>query len=405
MATTWSPDLAPSLVEPDGRGSNVLSVVVIGPDDRRRETISRAVGGPLCGVPQQLPIYPDLDQLPKLVEYNYDVIIVDLDSDPEYALKMVEMLGAITTATVMVYSVSSDQDRMIRCMRVGAREFLTLTVTPAFMGEALQRAASRRSTARSVLKADGKLWVFWGAKGGAGVTIIATNFAISIAKESGQKVLLIDLDLPLGDLLLNLGLTPQYSTVDALESFARLDANFLSKLLVQHESGIHVLGAPGKLVKVPQALEAVDRLIQVARQEFDHVVVDSGSRLDLNGTALFDPKSHLYLVSQVGIPELRNSHRLANELFNASSPQFEVVLNRYEPTALGLDDDQIAKVLTRAPQWKIPNDFEAVREMQNTATPLALLDSPISRSIRSMAKAACGISEQPKKRKKIMGLF
>ena len=33
--------------------------------------------------------------------------------------------------------------------------------------------------------------------------------------------------------------------------------------------------------------EAIDRLLQVARQEFDNVVVDVGSRLDLTGTALF----------------------------------------------------------------------------------------------------------------------
>lgn len=405
MAATWSTDLAGLLGEPEGPGSNALSVVVIGPDDRRRETVARALGGPLCGTPRQLPMYPDLDQVSKLLEYNYDVIIVDLDSDPDHALKMVEALGAMSTATVMVYSSTSDSDRMIRCMRAGAREFLTLPVTPAFMAEALERAAGRKFAARSALKADGKLWVFWGAKGGAGVTIIATNFAISIAKESGLKVLLIDLDLPLGDLLLNLGLTPQYSTVDALENFARLDGNFLSRLLVQHDSGIHVLGAPGKLVPVPSQPEAVDKLIQIARQEFDHVIVDSGSRLDLNGTALFDPKANLFLVSQVGIPELRNSHRLANELFASSSPRFEVVLNRYESSALGLDDEQIAKVLTRAPQWKIPNDFETVREMQNSATPLALMDSPISRAIRAMAQAACGITEKPKKRKKIMGLF
>ena len=45
-----------------------------------------------------------------------------------------------------------------------------------------------------------------GAKGGAGATMLACNFAVALAQESGKKTLLIDLDLPLGDAALNLGI-------------------------------------------------------------------------------------------------------------------------------------------------------------------------------------------------------
>jgi len=47
---------------------------------------------------------PSLDDVPKLLEQNHDVIIIDLDSDPEYALDLVENIGAKGAATVMVYS-------------------------------------------------------------------------------------------------------------------------------------------------------------------------------------------------------------------------------------------------------------------------------------------------------------
>ena len=56
------------------------------------------------------------------------------------------------------------------------------------------------------------------------------------------------------------------------------------------------------------------------------------------------------------------------------------------PAPLGVSEEHITKALTRPAQWKIPNDYAAVRKMQNTATPLALADSPISRLIRQMAK-------------------
>ena len=129
---------------------------------------------------------------------HHDVVIVDLDSNPEFALEIVETLCAGSPATVMVYSGSSDTELMIRCMRAGAREFLTLPITQNAMAEAMVRASVRRPTARPSKKANGRMCVFWGAKGGSGVTTIATNFAISAARETDQSVLLIDLDLPLG---------------------------------------------------------------------------------------------------------------------------------------------------------------------------------------------------------------
>jgi pilus assembly protein CpaE len=404
--TAWSIGPDPALPELEALNGGILTVAVVGPDDRRRDLVASVATGPWCSVPRHFAFYPEGGRLGELINTTNDVVIVDLDSDPASALNVVEQVSGLSPATVMVYSMNNDSDQMIMAMRSGAREFLSLPVTPATMGEALARASARRTTLRSPMKADGRLCIFWGAKGGSGVTMVATNFAIAAARESGQKVLLIDLDLPLGDAVLNLGLAPQYSAVDALRNYPRLDANFLSKLLIQHEeSGIWVLAAPGRLVPVPFSTEAVDKLINVARQEFDCVVVDSGSRFDLTGTTLFDPTAHIYLVTQVSIPELRNTNRLTADFFGPRSPKFEIVLNRWEPASMGLDEDHITKIITRRPQWKIPNDFAAVRQMQNSATPIAMTDSAISKVIHQMARVACGLPEKPVRKKRLMNLF
>ena len=94
---------------------------------------------------------------------------------------------------------------------------------------------------------------------------MACNFAVSLVQECKQNVLLIDLDLPLGDAALNLGITTQFSTVDALQNFSRMDQNFLSKLLVKHSSGLFVLAAPGKFPHVEISNEAVEKLVAVAK--------------------------------------------------------------------------------------------------------------------------------------------
>jgi pilus assembly protein CpaE len=290
-------------------------------------------------------------------------------------------------------------------MRAGAREFLTLPFAPGALAEALVRASVRRPAARSPKKTGGRLLVFFGAKGGSGVTLLASNFAIMLARESGQSTLLIDLDLPLGDVALTLGLDGQYSTVDALQNAGRLDANFLSKLLRKYSPGLSVLAAPGKVARMEISSDAIDRLIAVARSEFDNVVVDSGSRLDLAGTAVYEEATKVYLVTQVGIPELRNSNRLVSELFTGEPSKLEIVLNKFEPSLLGVDEEHITKALTRPAQWKIPNDRGTASRSQNTASPLALSDQPISRAICQMARAACGAAETPEKKKRLLSIF
>jgi Flp pilus assembly CpaE family ATPase len=113
----------------------------------------------------------------------------------------------------------------------------------------------------------------------------------------------------------------------------------------------------------------------------------------------------VYLVSQAGISELRNSNRIISEFFAGDFPKLEIVLNRYAPSSLGIDEEHITRALTRRAQWKMPDDHAAVRKAQNTATPVALIDSQISRAIRQMARAACGRAVEPEKKKKIIGLF
>ena len=384
---------------PDSFGADPLSIALIGPDEQRRRAVAYALAGCQGSEVREFTSYPPgLDDVPRLLEQRYDVIVIDLDGNPEYALELVESIGANGVATVMVYSAKADPDLLVRCMRAGAREFLTLPFAPNTMAEAMVRAAARRPANRPK-KAGGKLLVFFGAKGGAGVTTLACNFAVALAQDPSQSTVLIDLDLPLGDAALNLGLVAEYSTINALQESSRLDASFLSKLLVKHDSGLYVLAAPGKLPQYQASNESIDRLLTVARQDFDSVVVDVGSRLDFAGTALFKEAKTVYLVTQAAIPELRNSNRLISQFFSSGGPKLEVVINRYDPRGQGVSDENITKALTRPAQWKIPNDFAAVRQMQNTGTPLVLEDSSISRLIREMASTFTGLPVPQEKKK------
>jgi len=390
----------PDPPDPDPFKADALTIALIGPDPALCKAAADAFQECNAGILHEFPLYPaKLEDVPRLHEHPYDIVLIDLDSDPESALALVEQIGTDRQSTVMVFSSTSNSDLLVRCMRAGARELLRTPFDRNTIAEALVRAAARRRPSAVPRKAPGKLLVFMGAKGGAGVTTIACNFAVALAQDSGQRTLLIDLDLPLGDAALNLGINAEYSTIHALQNAARLDASFLSKLIVKHDSGMFVLAAPGKFPQFHGSNEAINKLMAVARQSFDNVVVDVGSRLDLTGTALFTDAFTVYLVTQAGIPELRNSNRLVTEFFTASGPRLEIVVNRYESHAMGVTDEHIAKALTRPIQWKIPNNYAAVRRMQNTATPLSLEDSPISRRIRQMTRSLTGEIEKPQVKK------
>ena len=190
--------------------------------------------------------------------------------------------------------------------------------------------------------------------------------------------------------------------MNAFQNLGRLDSRFLSTLLERHNSGLYVLAAPSELAAAEEvSREAIDRLLAVARQEFDYVVVDAGSRLDAKHFLSFDQTTTIYLVTQIGVPELRNSNRLISEFPVLGGPKLEVVINRFDRRSQAIDDQHVANALTRPPRWKIPNDYAAVRRMQNTATPLMDENSPISRTIRQMAIYVCGRSGDSEKKRGI----
>jgi pilus assembly protein CpaE len=378
-----------------------ITVAVISPDEARREAAISALGK--CRgvqIREFISYPPGIENVSRMLGNNFEVVIVDLDSDPEYAVDLVQSICTHGHATVIVFSSQADPDLLIRCMRAGSREYLTTPFEPGEMADALVRASLLRTVEKAPKKTGGKLLVFLSAKGGSGVTTLACNYAVSLAQESRKKTLLIDLNLPLGDAAINLGINAQYSVVNALQNASRLDAHFLAGLLVEHDSGLFVLSAPTELAPIQIAEDAIDTLLALARQEFDYVVIDAGSRLDMQHTNLFDESATVFLVTQIGIPELRNSNRLITKLSAEDGPKLEIVINRFDPYNTEIDENHLKKALTRVPDWKIPNNYAAVRRMQNTATPLTEEDTQISRAIQRMTRTLCGKPPVPEKKEK-----
>jgi pilus assembly protein CpaE len=389
----------------DALGTDILSVALIGPEQQGRNAVAKAVLGFRAGAVREFSSYPELDDLPRILKPEFDVIIIELDTNPEHALDLVEHICGHTSATVMVYSAHTDSELLVRCMRAGAREFLTQPIAPTTIAEAMVRASVRRPSHRPAKKAEGKLLVFLGAKGGSGVSTLAANFAVALAQDSRQRTALLDLNFPLGNTAIDLGLTAPLSAADALMNLERLDTHFLSTVMIKHSSGLSVLAAPDHYSPLNVREDSIEKLVNVVRQDFDYVVVDAGVGMGLVGRALLGSATTVYLVLQVSLPELRNANRIVSEFFRSETPQLEIVLNRFGPRSVEIDEEAINKALTMPAKWKVPGDYPAVRKAQNTASPIVLEGSAISQVIRQMASSAPGYPPAVETKKRKFSIF
>jgi Flp pilus assembly CpaE family ATPase len=398
MKTVSSADVSPNygLKYAGGNGAKPLTVALIGPNEERRSAVAAALGGTRRAVVREFDSYPpEIEHLQRLLS-SFDVLVLDLDCDPDAALEMVKTASA-RNAAIMVYSLNADPRTAVRFMRAGAREYLLLPLEQGAASEALIRTANTlHEKAQSPDGAGGKLLVFAGSKGGSGVTTVACNVAIALAQKSEQRTLLVDLALPIGDAALCLGIAASNSTEDALRNIDRLDATVLETLLVQHRSGVFVLAAPTNVPDVEVSKESIDKLISIARREFDQVIVDVGSRIDVAAKALFEHASTIYLVIQTGISELRNSNRLITQFFGDGSRNLEIVINRFDSRFHEtMNEDVITQALGRPVRWKLPNDQDAARALQSGET--GLTETRISRISLEMASSITGRPLAPEK--------
>jgi pilus assembly protein CpaE len=383
-----------------GRSQSNANIVLIAPDEGHRRSLTQALEAQHSTIAATLSVYPNYNHLLTLVELDFDAAVVELDTDSDAALDVVEAICARKPmATVMVYAERNNPDLLMASMRAGAREFLSGVIPPSVMVDALLRAAARRVES-ATKKVQGKVLTFWGAKGGSGVTTLASNFAIALKKESGASVALLDFNPQLGDVSVLLGLNPRFTITDALLNPDRLDEDFISTLVTEHSSGLSVFAAPDAYTAaVPTEESTVGKFIELASSRFSYVVIDAGLALGKSAETMFQLAGTIYLVTQADIPSLRNTQRFVTYLKNFSGPEVELVLNRFEKGKMEFDEERLSKTVGLQPKWRVPNDYAAVRRASNTGTPLISDKSAIAGVLYQMARTVCGKLPENEKKK------
>jgi pilus assembly protein CpaE len=254
----------------------------------------------------------------------------------------------------------------------------------------------------------GKICTVFSPKGGTGKTVTATNLAAVFAKYEGKKTLLLDLDLQFGDAAIMLGLEPDKTIYDLVVAPGELDTEKLAGYTSRHSSGLEVLAAPLRPEDAELVTEAkLGRLLEVARESYDAIVVDTSPFFHGPMLATLDRTDELLLLSSLDVPTLKNL-RLALqtlELLSFPKQRIKIVLNRSN-SKVGMKQNEVEGALGMKVRFEVPSD-RAVPLAVNRGKPVVLDEegADVSKAIRQMAKGLFPVEEAKAARRRLVPAF
>ncbi len=335
-----------------------------------------------------------------------DVLLVDIDASDERELRrlgqIIEQHRGKTAILATAQDLSAQGVRSL--IRQGLDDFIPQPFELPDMLDAIATARATLQRARADRKL-GKVIAVTRAKGGMGASTVAAHLALALCEkrtrhDPEKQVALLDLDLQFGDLSLMLDLEPNGEMVEIIRDPARLDGPLLRASMTQHKSGLFVLAAPGEFVPLDALpVAAAVKMIELAREEFDVVVLDLPLALPRWLEFVLQHTDQLHVVTQLNVAAIRQTRRLLDFLKEEGlyGLPVSVALNRYswrfsERGRL----KQAIRALGQPIDHYVPDDAALALEAINRGTPLFELRhrAKLCRSLRQVAAASVKIIQQ-----------
>lgn len=376
--------------------SNVLRLALVDPNDSSREALKAMLLGMdtvwLEADCSRYEFFPDI-----IEQTTPDVGVVSLDSNPTSAINLISRITAESPGTALLAaSESSDGQQILKAIRAGAREFLTLPLVDQELSEALDRISMTKFGSGDSRNRACQVIAIAGATGGVGSTSTAVNLGCVLAEDTRNSVALIDLDIALGDADVFLDAIPDYTLADVVQNISRLDIQLLKRSLTKHSSGLYLLPRPVELHDVAGIdAESLRKVIGLLKASFSHLIIDlSKTYNELDMTAI-EAASKVLLITQLDLPCLRNVVRLMMSFDETEGLQdkVEIIVNR-----AGLDAGQISlkkakETLGREIFALLPNDYRTMVEVRNNGVPL-ITQAPkaaLTQAFRDMSARLGGV--------------
>lgn len=361
----------PVLVEPDTRWANALR----------------------HALPAGTQVVADASQLDTWLtqQSNEYVALLGPSTDLDTALAISSSLRAAHPAVgVVIVRTEPTSDVFQSAMQVGAT-----AVARADDLEGITAAVDRSRHTWEAIRGplplagvrDGKVITVFSPKGGVGKTTVAVNLAVALSNAGASQVCLVDLDLAFGDVAITLQVIPDHTIIEAVEAEEHLDFSLLETLLTHHEH-LSVLAAPTH----PEAKSRITptfvrRVLQILREKFDYVVVDTTPAFDDHVLAAFAETDECILIATLDVPTVKNVKVAVETLDNLGVVQSQrhLLLNRADDE-VGLTGQVVEGLLKMKVATALPTAL-AVATATNNGRPIVLSqpNHPVSKAFIALA--------------------
>lgn len=306
-----------------------------------------------------------------------DICLVDFDGNRRGAAMAAERIHSSAPGTaIFAVSSHSQPECILEAMRSGCTEYLTKPLEREPLVNAVGRVGARRREKKDQNRAQ--VLAFIGSKGGCGVTTLVTQLGAILSKSYSRKSLVVDLHPDFGDAALYLKLNkPSYHFFELLENTHRLDADFLQSFLMQHSSGVDLIGAPEGSESSQEILPgSLSQTFDFLRSKYEFILVDLPVGLNEKNLELMRYCDQIYLVTVAEVSAVRNVVRQLEYFSRAdiARDKVRVVLNRHEKRNI-IGDSQIEKVIEQKIYWRVPNHYPQVVKTIHAGDPIAQLSS------------------------------
>ena len=291
-------------------------------------------------------------------------------------------------------------------LKLGAQEFVPYPLPDGALRDAIERirrpapASEAASAARTKATSDrnGVVLPVQGLAGGTGATTFAVNLAWELAnidKDNPTRVCLLDLDLQFGTTATYLDLPRREAVLELLTDTASVDNDSFMQALLQSQEKLHVLTAPAEMLPLDIIVqEDVERILKLARANFDYVVIDMPSTVVSWSETVLHAAHVFFTTLELDMRSAQNTLRLLRALKAEELPyeRLRYVLNR----APGFTDvtgksrvKRLAESLDIKIEVQMPDGGKVIRDACDQGLPLALsaAKSPLRKEIQKLAQS------------------
>ena len=358
------------------------------------------------------------------MELRPDVIVMDINMPEMDGIAASEIISQrLPMIPIIMMSVHGEAEHLRRAMLAGAREFLVKPFSSDEFSMSIKRVHERELVRQSQLQVvapgeegeyaqpgEHRVVAVFSPKGGSGRTTIAVNLAVSLHKETGAKVCLVDANLQFGDVGVLLNLNPKNrSIIDAVDA-GEPDSEIIESVLVHHSTGIRVLLGP----PAPEAADLVTaanlrKILEELKVHHDYVVVDLPSGLTEHSLGVMDFADDILVIAALEITTIKNVRlflEVADQL-EYDRGKIRMVINRSD-TAQGIRIGDVEASIRRPIDGSIVSDGRLAVLAVNRGVPFVVShpEAALSRDVSKLARTLGGempvpSTEKPAKR----GLF